>query len=1468
MNDLSSRQLSDQLFQSTNDNNHIDMTPGISGFFSSVESNECILFSWYLKQPNRFYRKILVHYMFLQILFFSLIPIDQEFWGTDNTVNLFLTRTSYLFLANLPKYGTAEFISMVSIIWAFFYIDCISSVIIEFIFSHKRIINKFVSRISIYFTPFVQFTLFPINSAICGTFIGHGLVDGTISKLLVVFSIFTYTIAVFKSYFFIRNSHYQRSMTNTFFQVWHPYPIYYIVFIFSISSFLIFLLKEAQIIIQIPIFICSVLFFIVGILEFVFPYWTNSSVANTSKSVLFTSAICLAFHAAFFRKQLNKEIFLWAIITFLVVFSFLVFLIEETRKYIIRKRLNDKHYAKKIRSTRKIIQDLYYGMENVHKDVINCTYALDILNKFSNSFEINYFYAVFNLALDSCPVQADTICKSLNESLQYNIAKRRAFMEMQFNVGPISTQEIDKYNKKVLALHNLFMHLLHSIQIFYGIIYDELTGNLSLFSNIYKKRYNETVTNLLEFVQRYPGSPDGEFFIKLLECLLPNSPEIDIAKYWHKKYNDHIRNTLQIFPKMLPLYVCQPTLFRSYIPVFTATTAKYNIDQLDQLYENRLQANNYGNQAAGPLSHILSKWYSVLLIIVTIVFPIVIISYIFNLDKKFSVCVDDINILSLMTAHMYVHDLLSYPSINNKFFNRKNIDIESTIQSTNSLQKEIVSLSTGLIYSNQAVKDFPDLIYFFTNIIPNGYIYNSSSYKFGLMAYTLFLEEIVINDSTTTTNAQSISQNFQTADDFHKLIIFILSNLTSLQRQAIQNISVFPINIRYICLGVAVFLFVLLFFNIFMFVKNAEKNFDIFLVSLRQTSKTAITDLKKYFSCFDHLTGENSAPRMVTFPKESSISTFILVVFGSYILLVILFFVFHILITICKFSRYERCANMMIKTTDLILNLTLIEKEIHKLIYNPINIQTYEDITKNTSVYKNGIFESFWEDEKSEKLSFCWLCSNRDMLNSESSTENCTLETVVLSYLSQISTDLSFAPLYNASSINYSDLHAEQHFHTFLDDLGKMINFTADYDRYGIPTINETEIAFLVVNIVLICGISILIFIIVYLFDTRFKTILSLLKLLPEEAFSNQTVEILRNNKWKVENSHDNVSLSNNITDQIFDKFPEAIIIVDQSLNILMANENSYKFFRASDDPIGSKLFKSFTATLSEEGTMSSLQMIINKHIFSDRSLVSFHNLSGILKGAYSTFTLMILPVVDEEEQSRSKHTNVMALIFRDTTEETQARKKRDDAMQLPNKILQNLLPPQILQPLLETHKSISFSIPMAGAGACSLSTTETWGDNISTQKALSIVASLAEQTERILKKYDTLTKIKLLSYDFCMSAGIFSQGVEPYVYLLEAIRFFIEEEKLMRDASAIHSLNIRCSYSIVYGGPFTVGVTGLNRPFFDVYGPFIHELRELMKTSQFGKIHISNSAYKVIQSCPYLFVKSETDDSYFMSIE
>ena len=114
-------------------------------------------------------------------------------------------------------------------------------------------------------------------------------------------------------------------------------------------------------------------------------------------------------------------------------------------------------------------------------------------------------------------------------------------------------------------------------------------------------------------------------------------------------------------------------------------------------------------------------------------------------------------------------------------------------------------------------------------------------------------------------------------------------------------------------------------------------------------------------------------------------------------------------------------------------------------------------------------------------------------------------------------------------------------------------------------------------------------------------------------------------------------------------------------------------------------------------------------------------------------------------------------------------------------------------------------------------------------------------------KKYDLLTKIKLIGDIYMAAAGLFSdETIEPKMYAQQILRFVIDCFEL-EDANIKLNANLLLRVRVNSGSPLFAGVFDTNKPELDIIRDPINMVARLQTTDAQGRVQIPKSNFDLI---------------------
>ena len=113
----------------------------------------------------------------------------------------------------------------------------------------------------------------------------------------------------------------------------------------------------------------------------------------------------------------------------------------------------------------------------------------------------------------------ETLANALTPLKEYSPEKLPFAKAMMRYFGPVTPQSGELYNRSVLFLRERMFVLLNTVEVIYSVCYDELSSNLPYYAQQCGEQYELVVRELLAFLQSYPQSPAGEYFVSIFQMV-------------------------------------------------------------------------------------------------------------------------------------------------------------------------------------------------------------------------------------------------------------------------------------------------------------------------------------------------------------------------------------------------------------------------------------------------------------------------------------------------------------------------------------------------------------------------------------------------------------------------------------------------------------------------------------------------------------------------------------------------------------------------------------------------------------------------------------------------------------------------------------------------------------------------------------------------------------------------------------
>jgi len=207
---------------------------------------------------------------------------------------------------------------------------------------------------------------------------------------------------------------------------------------------------------------------------------------------------------------------------------------------------------------------------------------------------------------------------------------------------------------------------------------------------------------------------------------------------------------------------------------------------------------------------------------------------------------------------------------------------------------------------------------------------------------------------------------------------------------------------------------------------------------------------------------------------------------------------------------------------------------------------------------------------------------------------------------------------------------------------------------------------------------------------------------------------------------------------------------------------------------------------------------------------------------------------------------NSFVFILRDETELKIQQEEAEKAKAQSESLLYQILPREIVMKLNRGEKDVSFSVPSATIIFIDIVKFSEFSAHLTPQDILEKLSIIFSSFDRLLEKYNLLTKIKLIGDVYMAASGLFGE-VPEQKHAEQMVHFAIDSIQELEDLNVRLNSNINVRIGINSGGPILAGVLGTDKPVFDIIGDPINIAARLQATCIPGRIQISQGTYDLI---------------------
>lgn len=1304
----------------------------------------------------------------------------------------------------------------------------------------------------------LNFPLYPLNCAYCGRFMDSmfGNRQGE-HNTIVSFLVFLIMIYIFtRTILLVSLTHCNIHLQNIFMLTWRPTSLARLLASIGIITFITHALPTDNPIPIVPLFV-----FVVSIVNFYFEWNYPSWVLEWQAIVVMSASITMSFISllifldSYFRIIDDCRIVFWISIVACIVSSEIINRLHRRRVKRSLNKLNNPTFPLAVKSADEaftaFIETLHVGHENIY----NCQFVTPLMTMFPDNLALTILFARFSLYLSHFPLEPHEIAPHLTPGSMFNPFRNQYYASFSRITNIKDQADMEYYNKLRNSLCNNFYHVIECIRTIYSTILDEFTSTLPVATLNFQFAYTKTISKLFLFIQHYPTSPDANFFINLLQLIYPEAPELQELRSMATFKQDYIGQNMALFPGHFSAYVKNPKLFKKYAPQFADTERKVPTDvlQCERIHQKRI---------AGPYEHVMNKFSVYIACLVALIFPLLYIIHLFKQNNiSFSRSMHVANGFAVISKFNQIlssiSPLINYNDTNDQFWDGQHDEFKLQIKNDLvSLQHDLLQYTSGfgsdLLVDEGIIDENRE---FFTEPSSPTFLHGNYTKYHSLLSASLILTDFLSEDHMFLKN---------TREDFASLVSYIGGYFADF----IDYLHLRTVILSYpspLILFFAILLLILMFIMLIFIFKNAISRFDLFFMTLRETSKASVARiLDDYQKCLECIS--DTPPTHKKHPKK------MLFTFDNFIVPLIVFLVaFLILVitshlaTLCFNNQLQKALVTYANYSFLWMNLTSMAQIQQSLKFEKVDLA---ETQKQFNYLINMFQQQFWTPSISIIEHLCPVCSFQKLLLIKYE-DKMTYENFFYDWVSSVSMSVNME-----NGTKYFPHIDDQIINQFYFNLVPVI---ASFENILVDELYSHLRANIVIQVVLlvlyiICFIWFVFFLIksVIVADTPFTHIVKFLNLLPESALSNDTMKILSKHSWDFAITQFNFDPL--YYGSVLQILPDAVIVVDMTMTILSHNNAAKQLVALSDGESvnGHKLFETLTMSLNElaNGTGATFNEIFEQYLFDDKTEIVTHRLVGTKEQQKFWYQLTILPIFDETADSgitQSRGTEHFALIFKDIGDEIRQQMMLEQETEKHFDIVNQILPTEIARRLLREERSISMTVDNVSISYCDIVQFTPWCGSQTPETVVTALNHMFKVFDEICSRYSSVTKIKCIGDCYMSAAGIFSKGLTPEECTIQMICFSLDMIDAIGKVNKTIHTNLSVRIGVAYGGPISAGVMGIHKPAFDIWGEIVNDANLMESTGVPMKVHITQECYEIIKGGNYR-IDPKGDGTYFVT--
>ncbi|OHT16814.1 hypothetical protein TRFO_12891 [Tritrichomonas foetus] len=1412
-----------------------------------------------------------------QIGFIGLLP-SADIWNSYPPIKSFFMYTG---ICSIP-FNSLIYNRIIYILLIYYIVTYLLSLLFRFIFVKKRIYNVPFSTFIFFLRPITDLVLYPISSCYLGSYIIHENEEQNQNGLMIIVSVSLFSFISKLTNFFIGALHFKCGIINPFFRTVSSTTCSQIYIILGIVCFI----TNASNSVTLNVLVNFIAFMYLFLIQFYLPVWINYQFSYIAQTMtLFASISSIIVY--FFNFNPEYPLILWILFCLLIIIYFFVQFINKRHISTLQNQISNIDKTNSFINGKHAAFSLIKIFLHDKLDIYDNVFSFELIRMFPTNYYLNLYFAFWSLLLSDIPVSLESVFQNLFPHRDDNDIELILYRNFLRYIGPIIPHDFNQYFQNAIDLQKKLISLLYSQQMIYEAIYDELTMNIPLYALNHAILFEDTTYSLLKFIQSYPNSPFGQFYIDIYDAFFPNAEVISDLKFWHNIKFDHLQSMLGFIPSLGKIMNKEPKLFKSREPDYSQTPTVVESEEMRQFLTEKktktpvsLFPNFYGPNTSSILKMKNIFMYCFLFLFMcysAFYFMKIDISNLYHLNNVHSTSL----FLKSATALTTINSGMNFSLLDEK----SKIILIDFVDSIDKLFRfEMIDQRRQSIYStqynfNQFINQSAD------KLKMNMTFYNAL--LFSLAHAKSLINGTVNQEYNSTANRllnETMNKELSEFDDVTQIyktnFYYLMQNSTHDILNSIYN-SLFSSsellyskgNVQYLFIAVLfVALFLMIKFFSDSFIEGKQK-FNIFFQSLNETSKRVLNEMKNDISRFMNIIDIQEHQKH--FNKPFSLSPKIIL--RSYYVILFIFSLFLITLLLIR-----RCFLLKLKMTHN-MNKSVVEASFYASSF----VNTYNKMTflKNTKEENEKYFKdllsyqsklTYFEWLEMNMTMLCHFCSQADFYKKFG---NRKMPSTYFSLFYKI-IELHSIHKHNITNqhrnnqiLSEFDTDSNQNFDNESDNqtstkMGKSTNYQEPMSYYinniisndqtyiatflnyvhgNLITTFHAELILILILIILIILFPIYTLYAAHYMDKPYMILSYILKGIPHSSFSPSALSILVDGKFiPKENIKET---DDDIYSNILEQVNEAAIIVDLSFTILQSNKIAQSFYNeeTTESIIGRNLFEVLTIEFTDNNKVS-LRSILEQYLISHHKSVFVTDLIGkqFILQKYN-YKLTILPLTTIDDKTASK----LALFFYDKTDiekfETQIKEEKEK----PTTILNGILPKELIDPLFEHKKSLLFYVQTTVFSVVKIES-----------KNQSLYDCIFDIVNVTVSNYSNISYLMNESCSFFFGSGFYIQEIENRIHVNDSLNFCFDL------LDRLHSLS-NCTIKIgcAFGGPLIAYVVGVHKPTLDICSELLTEAITLEIDGYDDKIHVNSYIVEIIHQENLNFdVIDNNDNTYYVT--